>query len=166
MKGVIKYVLIALIAFPFSAYAKSQHSALDIFSHMKALVGVWIKEDDENSNLKISFELTANNTTLIETWIYQGKKHSLTLYHLNGDKLMATHYCPQGNQPRLQLSSSSTLSHLSFSYFDATNLKSIDDSHQHSLSFDLSVMESKIVRGETYLNGSGESYSELILVRD
>ncbi len=138
----------------------------DAFKQMKSLVGVWHKESSPpNSNFSISFELTANDTVLVETWLNNGNKHSLTIYHLNNDNLIATHYCPQGNQPRLKLTKNSSINDLSFVFLDATNLNSLDDSHQHSLGFEVLIDNDKIRRKESYLSKSGESLSELILVR-
>jgi len=157
--------LIFILSISISVRANDKIDISQIFSQMKSLVGVWEKEGTINSQFNISFELTANDTTLIETWNYKGQKHSLTLYHLNGKNLMATHYCPQGNQPRLHLSNDSTLNNISFSYIDATNLESLEDSHQHSLGFELYESSDKIRRKETYLSKAGEEASELILVR-
>lgn len=145
--------------------AKDNFNAKTQFSELKFLVGVWVEEGSKTSNFEIVFELTANNTTLIETWLNKGKKHSLTVYHLDGNSVIATHYCPQGNQPRLELVESSTGSSLFFKFRDATNLISPDHSHQHSLNFDLSKMPNKIVRGESYLSKAGEKASKLVLVR-
>lgn len=161
----LQYLVILIFIFSGSARAGDEINAVEIFTQLKSLVGVWEKEGSTNSNFNISFELTANDTTLIETWNNKGKKHSLTLYHLNGANLMATHYCPQGNQPRLHLSKSSTLGNISFEYLDSTNLKNLDDSHQHSLGFGISKSTNKVHRRETYLSKSGEDVSELILVR-
>ncbi len=48
---------------------------------------------------------------------------------------------------------------------DATNLLSLEDSHQHSLGFDLSDIPRKVHRKEMYMSRSGEELSELVLVR-
>ncbi len=161
----MKLTLIFILSISTSVRANDKIDIFQIFSQMKSLVGVWEKEGAINPQFNISFELTANDTALIETWNYKGKKHSLTLYHLNGKNLMATHYCPQGNQPRLHLSNDSTLNSISFRYIDATNLESLENSHQHSLGFELYESSDKIRRKETYLSKSGEEASELILVR-
>ena len=137
----------------------------ELFNKMKSLVGVWTKQGDKQPKLKIAFELTANDTVLIETWLYQGKKHSLTIYHKDKGELIATHYCPQGNQPRLRMNSASDLNDISFKFFDATNLASLDDSHQHSLSFEFGKTGQIIKRKESYLSKAGEEFSELILIR-
>lgn len=140
-------------------------SATGAFTKMKSLVGTWVREGDTNSTFNITFELTAKGSTLMETWNSKGKKHSLTVYHLNGENLMATHYCPQGNQPRLHLSKDSTLDKLSFSYLDATNLKSIDHSHQHSLGFEIGAAGQKVLRSESYLKKGDEDFSTMNLIR-
>jgi len=167
MKNLMSWLLMPVFALSISngAVAEGKVKAPEVFSQLKSLVGVWQKEGAENSDFTISFELTANDTTLIETWNYKGKKHSLTLYHLNGKSLMATHYCPQGNQPRLNLSEGTTLDSIVFNYLDATNLASLDDSHQHSLGFELDSSSKKIRRKESYLSESGVETSELILMR-
>jgi len=155
----------ALLLLSAGVAAQEKLNTADVFSQMKSLVGVWHKKNAANSNFSISFELTANDTVLIETWLNKGKKHSLTLYHLNNGELMATHYCPQGNQPRMQLTDSSTNSDLSFAFLDATNLKSVDNSHQHSLGFQFLNDNNSILRKEVYLSKSGKELSELMLVR-
>jgi len=167
MRSLISLLLIPIfiLSTSISASENDKIDAAEIFSQLKSLVGVWEKEGATDANFTISFELTANDTTLIETWNYKGRKHSLTLYHLNGESLMATHYCPQGNQPRLNLSNEATLNNISFNYFDATNLESLEDSHQHTLGFELSESADKILRKETYLSKSGEKGSELLLER-
>jgi len=165
MKSIIKFALLILVLLSDVANAASEEQSAQLFSKMKSLVGVWGEQGAENDKFSISFELTANDTTLIKTWLYNGRKHSLTLYHLDGEHLLATHYCPQGNQPRLQLSDDATVNNPSFTYRDATNLKSLDDSHQHVLRFDLSDIANKVVRGESYLSAIGESRSKLVLVR-
>tara|TARA_B110000093_G_C12727901_1_gene309063 strand:+ start:122 stop:622 length:501 start_codon:yes stop_codon:yes gene_type:complete len=165
MRNILNLASIIILSLSCSVSASDKADPDVIFSQMKSLTGVWVKEGAANSNLNIQFELTANDTTLIETWIYKGKKHSLTLYHLNGKNLMATHYCPQGNQPRLNLTNNSTPENVSFTYLDATNLASLEDSHQHSLGFEMSDSSSRLLRKESYLSKSGEELSELKLVR-
>jgi len=150
---------------PYETEASVALNTIDAFNKMKTLVGVWQKEGGNNPNFSISFELTANNSVLVETWLHKGKSHSLTVYHLNSGNLMATHYCPQGNQPRLELTKNSTIRNLSFDFLDATNLDSLADPHQHSLGFEFLNENHKVRRKESYLSKSGEDMSELILVK-
>ncbi|MFO0449109.1 MAG: hypothetical protein ACK52I_10710, partial [Pseudomonadota bacterium] len=64
-----------------------------------------------------------------------------------------THYCPQGNQPRLELAGRDT-SGLHFTLRDVTDLEPTSESHQHDLWFDLSEPEYP-VRSETYASKEG-----------
>ena len=159
----VALILTSFISFDVNANVKSNVN--DAFDKMKSLVGVWHKVGVEEPKLTVSFELIANSSVLVETWSYKGEKHSFTLYHLDNESLLATHYCPQGNQPRLKLAKNSTSNNLRFNFFDATNLINLSDSHQHSLGFQLSKNLTKILRKESYLSDSGENFSELLLVR-
>ncbi|WP_353411135.1 hypothetical protein [Pseudoteredinibacter isoporae] len=146
-----------------STSSNAETSASESFAQMKNLVGIWTETEKPNSKFSIEFSLVSNNSVLVETWRRGTKKHSLTLYHLDGKNLIATHYCPQGNQPRLQMTPNSTKKKLSFSYRDATNLSSLDHSHQHSLAFVLPNKSGQLIRQESYLSGAGEKFSTLHL---
>lgn len=98
------------------------------------------------------------------TWEVEGRSHSLTLYHRDGDKLLATHYCPQGNQPRMDMALSAD-GVITFSFRDVTDFDPADEQHQHDLSFDLSDPD-RITRSEHYLDGDGNLHpSGLVLTR-
>ncbi|WP_223789857.1 hypothetical protein [Marinicella meishanensis] len=143
----------------------SSDSAEVGFDALKLLVGTW-KVQGSETDFRIQFELTANETVLMETWLSKGKKHSLTVYHLDGKRLMATHYCPQGNQPRLVMSGSFKEGKIEFEYLDATNLGSIEDSHQHHLAFVMPKGFKHIERIESYLTANKENTDQLVLERD
>ena len=72
------------------------------FAQLQTLVGEWEGKTEKGRALKVSYRLTANNTVLIETWTLGPTRESLTLYHMDNESLIATHYCPLGNQPRLR----------------------------------------------------------------
>ncbi|GGO73490.1 hypothetical protein [Bowmanella pacifica] len=143
-----------------SASADPSHD----FEKLKSLVGEWKRVDSDNSDFYISFDTSAKGSVLIENWIYKGASHSLTLYHLDGENLLATHYCPQGNQPRLKLDKSANPNSISFVFQDATNLKSLADSHQHSLLFEF-VDKDRILRNESYSKDGKLTPSSMSLVR-
>ncbi|MBZ0112196.1 MAG: hypothetical protein K8J08_07040 [Thermoanaerobaculia bacterium] len=141
-----------------------QRTAQDAFQELASLEGNWGLRDSEK-DFRISFELIANQTVLVETWFSNGQKHSLTVYHLDHDRLLATHYCPQGNQPRLLHKPGSETEAIAFEYLDATNLPSLEQSHQSSLSFDLSNPSGLLRRTESYRQGDEEESSTLVLER-
>jgi hypothetical protein len=70
------------------------------FSRLKALVGDW---DAESSQGKAHsrFELIAGGSVLLERFTEPGGQEMLTAYHLDGSRLVLTHYCVAGNQPQM-----------------------------------------------------------------
>jgi len=174
----MKYALTALFAFqlfllsscgvvpPHAAqdYARS-HDAQAAFADLQSLVGSWERPGEGSSSFRMVFSLTAEETVLVEAWVREERTHSLTLYHIDGDNLLATHYCPQGNQPRLRLVSGGEDDAITFAFLDATNLDEATQSWQSSLSFDLDESEQSMIRREIYSSADGEEESSMKLVR-
>ncbi|WP_324805893.1 hypothetical protein SH584_07205 [Sphingomonas sp. LY29] len=133
------------------------------FAAMKALVGTWRNADNPASPLRIHFYLTAGGTVLVEDWRRGTQPHSLTLYHRDGPRLIATHYCPQGNQPRLALTST-TPGQPRFTFHDATDLDPATESAVHDLAFDLTD-PTRVVRSEVYRSAKGDEADRLVLMR-
>lgn len=128
-------------------------SAEEAFGQLKQMIGVWRPADKPQSPLRIHFYLTAGETVLVESWQVRGQPHSMTLYHRDGPTLIATHYCPQGNQPRLELVGQDA-SGLHFALRDVTDLDPTSESHQHDLWIDPSK-PGLPVRSETYASKDG-----------
>ncbi|MFC3307962.1 hypothetical protein [Blastomonas aquatica] len=132
---------------------------------MKQLVGVWRQVDKPQSPLRIRFSLTAGGTVLVEEWLRGDQPHSMTVYHRDGPDLLATHYCPQGNQPRLIAALPVKGDPLRFSLRDATDLDTAQESHLVQLAFVFAGPD-RITRAETYRQGGTDEESELQLVRE
>ena len=140
-------------------------AALDQFNTLKALVGTWVEQGSKSKNFYIEFELTAGESVLVEKWVYKESVHSMTVYHLDQDSLLATHYCPQGNQPRLVSLPSVRPDEVNFVFKDATNLDKTRQSYQIALGFAPGADPDTLVRTETYESASGQEPSEMILAR-
>ncbi|MEX0298547.1 MAG: hypothetical protein AB3N28_05725 [Kordiimonas sp.] len=161
---VILTFLLATIL-PATSATADKAASEDAYASLSLLIGDWKREDAPDSKLTIRFQLTASGTTIMETWLYEGEPHSLTVYHRDHDTLLATHYCPQGNQPRMKLVADHNGDTIKFEFMDATNLLNQDQSHQHALSFKVTEGGALVVRGETYLSSAGSDVSEMKLVR-
>jgi hypothetical protein len=144
--------------------ANANQPSLDALERLSTLEGSWQVADSDGS-LKITFEKTANDSVLLETWFVGENKHSLTAYHMDNERLIATHYCPQGNQPRLEMQPQLDSDQISFKQFDATNMKEATQSHQHTLGFDFSAMPTVLIRSEVYLENDIEDSDTLSLQR-
>lgn len=152
-------LLVSALANPTPAPRAPAESA---FASLKSLVGTWRNADQPASPLRVRFSLTARGTVLVEEWTAAGRPHSLTLYHRDGDGLIATHYCPQGNQPRLAWRPGGST--IRFAFRDATDLDPATESHQHDLAFDLSD-PARPVRSEMYRSAKGDAPDRLTLER-
>lgn len=135
-----------------------------ILKSLHKLVGKWSGLNEDGHPAYIDYALTANDTALIEEWTFHTHHTALTIYHMDGPTLMATHYCPIGNQPRLDLKRQRTDGTLEFECVSATHLNSFKDPHEHS--FDLRINDDgSLYRTETYMEDSGVYSSNGILFK-
>lgn len=135
-----------------------------IFERLKSLLGEWHGIDEQGRPISVRYTLTANNTALVEDWAFDNDMEALTIYHMDGPLLMATHYCPIGNQPRLDLKMQGKDSTLFFECVSATHLKSIKDPHEHAFNLKLNK-DGTLYREETYVEKNGKMESNGILFK-
>ena len=107
------------------------------FDKLKSLVGTWQGKDEEGKPVTITYKMVSAGTSLMETLdMGENKEAMITMYHADGDKLMMTHYCSMGNQPRMRAAGlSKDGQKLAFKFFDVTNVASPKDSHMRGLVF-------------------------------
>ena len=74
--------------------------------------------------------MTAGGSALMSEIHGHGPENMITMFHLDGDRLIMTHYCGAGNQPRMKVVSSDPKS-ISFEFFDGTNIGPGDGHMQH-----------------------------------
>lgn len=91
-----------------------------------ALVGAWHGTTDSGANVDVTYRAIAGDSALAETW-GTPTRATMTLYHPDHGGLVATHYCAQGNQPRLRAVAASPAA-LRFVQADITDLDP-DEAH-------------------------------------
>lgn len=106
------------------------------FDRIKGLAGTWEGKaqhgDGDLFPVTISYRITAGGATVEET-LFGGTSHEMiTMYHMNGSQLMLTHYCAQGNQPRMRAVQLEDPKVLHFDFLDGTNMSWEKDGHMHS----------------------------------
>lgn len=123
------------------------------YEQLKSLVGTWKSTNPKNPT-SIEVVLIANESALVETWTMSPTRKSMTVFSLDGDRLLATHYCPQGNAPRLIFTKTDDTGAHHFEFLDGTNLQNRERSHQHALTI-RAEPNGTVTRTETYIaNGS------------
>ena len=111
--------------------------ALDRF---KALAGEWVAAEDselsKKGDLVARYAVTAAGSAVIET-VFPGSPHEMvTVYHADGSDLVLTHYCMEGNQPRMRARNAKG-SRIDFAFDGGTNIDPKKDRHMNSASLEL-----------------------------
>lgn len=115
-----------------STVALAQSPAQTQFSQLKSLAGSWEGKTSQGAPVKIDYQLTSGGSALMST-IHE-KGDMISMIHLDGpDKLLLTHYCSMGNQPRMLATASPDGKTITFKFFDATNLPSSDAGHMDNV---------------------------------
>jgi hypothetical protein len=108
------------------------------FDQFKKLAGDWTQLDKDGKpgdKVTNSFRVTAAGSAVIETMLPGTGHEMVTIYHLDGDDLVLTHYCALGNQPRLKAERSADPKKLVFKFSGCTNLSSEKDMHMHDMTY-------------------------------
>ncbi|MGB0134647.1 hypothetical protein [Dokdonella sp.] len=140
-----------------------EQSAVQAFDQLKPLAGKWQGQTDGGHTIRIDYALTSRDSVFVESWQPGTSAATLSIIHRDGDRLLATHYCGQGNQPRLALQHAEE-NRLAFEFVDATNLATATASHLHRLEF-IVKSDGSLERIETYRSGDEEEVSRVELRR-
>lgn len=126
--------LAALLLSATSLAATEPITDAEAFARLKQLPGEWtgtVTKRDTGPAVTVVYRLTAGGS-VVEERLFPGTAHEMvTMYHLDGGKLVLTHYCAMGNQPRMSLAPDSTRQSLIFAFESAGNLASPDAMHMH-----------------------------------
>lgn len=119
----------------------NEENAVAQMEFLKGLAGTWTGTSTSNgktTTVTSRWDVTAGGTTVVET-LFPGEPHEMvTVFHRDGARVLATHFCSIGNQPRLRAVDSDPAAggsgqSIQFTFFDATNLRSTDDLHMGGL---------------------------------
>ena len=127
------------------------------FARLKTLVGEW-EADTKMGKAHLTYELIAGGSALVERETMGDTPPMMTVYYLDGNRLLLTHYCMVGNQPRMQARRFDAASgELVFEFLDATNLASPRAGHMHSAKMRLSDNNHFTSEWDFYDNGERKS---------
>ncbi len=102
--------------------------AVRAFKRLQQLEGVWEGQSSDGKILRLIYQVASKKSVVIEFYrhYYLGEEmddEMVTVYHLDGEELVLTHYCTLGNQPRMKAAlSPSEPNVIRFEYKGATNL--------------------------------------------
>ena len=101
--------------------ARAETDAEKSFHQLAALEGNWVGKGSQGQPVEVTFRMTAGGSALMSEIHGHGPENMITMFHMDGDHLIMTHYCGAGNQPRMKVVSADAKS-ISFEFFDGTNI--------------------------------------------
>jgi hypothetical protein len=113
--------------------AKSDAAAM--FDRLKALEGEWESQSPDMGRVRAVYKVVGGGSAVEDH--FSGEKipggEMITLYHLDGDRLVLTHYCAAQNQPRMVAKRIDPVKgEVDFQFLDATNLANPNAGHMRN----------------------------------
>jgi len=164
---VVVSIVLALVAASLaSAAAAGATPAFDdrsAFEALKALAGSWEGKTSEPGEQPVTetFRVIAGGSVVLED-MFPGTPHEMvTVYHMDGDRLVLTHYCAVGNQPRMRFEKTGHPGEIRFAFDGGTNLRADRDEHMHEVTIRLAGgrMESEWVSWKDGARGHAASFA-------
>jgi hypothetical protein len=125
----MKTLRIAACIMLFTTAVVAQSDAQKSFDQLKSLAGSWEGKNSMGQSVEVSYRMTAGGSALMSEIVGHGET-MISMINFDGpNRLLLTHYCTVGNQPRMQASSSPDGKTITFNFLDATNLDSPQSGH-------------------------------------
>src|SRR5438093_2327628 len=116
-----------------AALASAKTKSEQAFDHLASLQGEW-QGIAFGVATTLIYTLTANGSALMEQCRPERGHEMITMFTVDDDHLIATHYCAAKNQPQMATSAiTDAQKPLAFSLVRVTGLKSQDDFHNTGL---------------------------------
>jgi hypothetical protein len=107
----------------------AQSDAQKSFDQLKSLTGSWEGKNSQGEPVQVSFRMTAGGSALMSEINGHGED-MISMINFDGpNRLLLTHYCAVGNQPRMMATASADGKTVTFNFFDATNLDNPQSGH-------------------------------------
>jgi hypothetical protein len=97
---------------------------------LQSLAGEW---QGPSGKFGVSYSVVSGGSVVMERMIMPAPEpEMITMYHRDGNALVATHYCSMGNQPRMRAPEADGKT-IRFRFVDITNLKGPEQGHIRDL---------------------------------
>jgi hypothetical protein len=114
-------------------HAAAGASALD---PLKQLAGDWVGKAGPSGgqmmDVTVTYRVTANGSTVMETLFPGGPEEMVTMYTMDKGGLTLTHYCAAGNQPRMKARKGAAANELVFDFAGGANINPAKDQFMHN----------------------------------
>ncbi len=103
------------------------------FDRIKALAGEWEGKSSEGTAVHTIYKVVSNGSAVMNVLDPGGQYEMVTMFHMDGQNIMVTHYCAVGNQPRMVSTPGANPSAIEFAFKDVTNVTKPDEGHMSGL---------------------------------
>jgi hypothetical protein len=105
------------------------------FDKLKDLAGEWVSRStsDPMSVTRHTYRVVSNGSAVELTTDVPNEGPMITMFYVDGPRLMATHFCGAKNQPRYVATNSSNPKEIVFKFKDATNLNPAHDGYMSAV---------------------------------
>jgi hypothetical protein len=133
------------------------------FERLKKLDGKWIGRSTKGWQEEITFKTIAQGSVVHESSFDAHPNETMaTMYYLDGNRLLLTHYCVSKTQPRLLATGFEDNGRkITFTFVDATNLASRDKGHMDKVVFNF-IDEDHFTSQWTWYQAGKEQWLEEI----
>ncbi len=137
------------------------------FELFKKLAGKWKGRSTKGWEEAITFKTIAKGSVVVEnSFDAHPNETMMTMFYLDGEQLLLTHYCVAGSQPRLKATSFEDEGKtITFTFLDATNLKSRDQGHMDKALFRFLDDDHFTTQWTWYQNGKENWMEEIQMER-
>ncbi len=128
------------------------------FTRLKALEGQWYMKDEKGAeSLASVYKVSSGGSAVVET-MFPGQAHEMTnVYTIDGGRVLATHYCAQGNQPRMACAGAAGDGSMTFNFESVTNLASSDQTYMGGLTLRQANANQLTQEWTSYTNGVADA---------
>lgn len=146
--------------------APSAAEASAAFERLKLLEGTWNADTESNGewDTQVIYRVLGAGSVVTED-LFPGAPHAMvTVYHLDGARLLGTHYCAAGNQPRMAADKIND-HEIAFELVDVTNLAGPDAAHMNSVAFEFIDADHVTTRWGSVAAGKPADPVEFVMTR-
>jgi hypothetical protein len=130
----MKSIRVVVAALLFSVCAFAAPNAQQSFDQIKSLAGNWEGKGADGSAVAVSFKVMGNGSSVVsEINSHKHGDNMVSVFHMDKDRLLITHYCGAGNQPRMQATTSPDGKTITFDFIDGTNILPSQVGHMEKL---------------------------------
>jgi hypothetical protein len=130
------------------------------FDQLKSLAGEWQgKTSAGGMATKVTYTVVSNGSVVMEHMLPAKESEMITMYSLDGDRLVVTHYCSMGNQPTMQTDPvKAATGKYDFKFVRLTGAKSPDEAHMAALT--LTILDKDHITQQWTFDDHGKSMTD------